>query len=276
MRESGRRFDAKGQAQGCGDQEQIAADRLRAISFGDAWGPDDKTLKSEGECWWGLRMGIESSGNGAGINAVILDYGEVLCHRPSPQEFDRLARTFGLDENSFAPLWDKNRGAFDRGDISAEAYWIRLAEDAGAQMDAEQLQQVCEWDIQMWGNPNEEMVGWLRQLRHGGIKTALLSNIHPAMISYLQKNFAWLELFDFKTFSAEVRLIKPDRAIYEHTLRGLGVTAKESLFVDDREINVKAARDLGIQALRFRSIGQLREELKAIGFSILPVVDGRD
>jgi putative hydrolase of the HAD superfamily len=226
-------------------------------------------------------MGIGTSGSGAGINAaginaVILDYGEVLCHRPSPQEFDRLAKMFGADENSFAALWDKNRGAFDRGDISAEAYWIRLAEDAGAQMDAKQLQQVCEWDIQMWGNPNEEMVAWLRQLRHGGIKTALLSNIHPAMISYLQRNFDWLELFDFKTFSAEVRLIKPDRAIYEHTLRGLGVAAKESLFVDDREINVKAAQELGIHALRFLSIGQLREELKAIGFSILPVVDGRE
>jgi hypothetical protein len=40
-------------------------------------------------------MGSETSCNGAGINvagikAVILDYGEVLCHRPSPQEFDRL------------------------------------------------------------------------------------------------------------------------------------------------------------------------------------------
>jgi len=34
-----------------GDKEQIASDRLSAISFGDAWGRDDKMLKTEGECW---------------------------------------------------------------------------------------------------------------------------------------------------------------------------------------------------------------------------------
>jgi FMN phosphatase YigB (HAD superfamily) len=122
----------------------------------------------------------------------------------------------------------------------------------------------------MFGKANLEMVGWLGQLRRGGIKTGLLSNIHPAMIAYLRENFEWLELFDFKTFSAEVRLIKPDPAIYEHTLRGLGVRAGETLFVDDREINVLAARELGIHTVQFRSVEQLRRELEAIGFPILP------
>lgn len=124
----------------------------------------------------------------------------------------------------------------------------------------------------MWGNANEEMVSWLRQLRHEGIKTALLSNIHPAMITYLKKNFDWLELFHIPTLSAEVRLIKPDPAIYEHTLRGLGVKADETLFVDDREINIQVARELGIHALRFRSVAQLREDLERMRFSILPPV----
>jgi putative hydrolase of the HAD superfamily len=123
----------------------------------------------------------------------------------------------------------------------------------------------------MWGKVNVLMVNWLRELRRGGIKTGLLSNIHPAMITYLRENFDWLELFDFKTFSAEVRLIKPDAAIYEHTLRGLGVRPEETLFVDDREVNVQAARDLGIHAVQFRSVEKLREDLKRIGFSILPV-----
>jgi putative hydrolase of the HAD superfamily len=204
-----------------------------------------------------------------GIRAVIFDYGEVLCHRPSEEEFRRMAKVFGADD-AFPALWDKNRGAFDRGDITAEAYWMALAKDAGTEIDPEQLDQVCKWDIEMWGKANLEMVHWLRQLRQGGIKTGLLSNIHPAMIAYLRENFDWLKLFDFKTFSAEVRLIKPDPAIYEHTLRGLGVRAGETLFVDDREINVQAARELGIHALQFRSVTQLRRDLEAMNFPILP------
>jgi putative hydrolase of the HAD superfamily len=217
-------------------------------------------------------MAIEYIDGDAQIYAVILDYGEVLCHRPSEQDFSRLIQPFRVDAESFATLWDKNRGAFDRGDITPEIYWTLLARDAGVQIDAKQLQDVCEWDLQMWGNANEEMVSWLRQLHAAGIKTALLSNIHPAMIAHVKKNFDWLELFHFTTFSAEVRLIKPDHAIYEHTLRGLGVKAGETLFVDDREINIQAARELGIHALRFRSVAQLREDLERMRFSILPPV----
>ena len=217
-------------------------------------------------------MANENKDGGARIGAVIFDYGEVLCHRPSEAEFRRLADVFGADARSFQALWEKNRGAFDRGDITGEAYWSALAADAGVEIDARQLDEVCGWDVEMWGNANAVMVAWLGRLREAGIKTGLLSNIHPAMISYLRENFDWLELFDFRTFSAEVRLIKPDPAIYEHTLRGLGVAAGEALFVDDREINVRAARELGIQALQFRSVGELRQDLMAMGFPILPVI----
>jgi putative hydrolase of the HAD superfamily len=217
-------------------------------------------------------MAIGSRRSEARINAVVLDYGEVLCHRASDEKFDRLARVFGAEGNSFRPTWEKNRGAFDRGDLTAEAYWTALAEDSGIGIDAEQLEQVYKWDIEMWANVNAQMVAWLGQLRRGGIKTGLLSNMHPAMIDYMRENFDWLDLFDFRTFSAEVRLIKPDAAIYEHTLRGLGVKPEETLFVDDREINVQAARDLGICAVRFRSVEDLRKDLDAMGFSILPVV----
>jgi putative hydrolase of the HAD superfamily len=217
------------------------------------------------------KVKIESMREGAGISAVILDYGEVLCHRPAEEEFERMAKMFGADKQLFPALWNKNRGAYDRGDITAEVYWNTLAEDAGARIDRAQLEQVCKWDIEMWGRPNLEMVEWLRQLRGSRFKTALLSNMHPEMIVYLRENFDWLEVFDFMTFSAEVRLIKPDRAIYEHTLKGLGVMAGETLFVDDREINVSAARKLGIRAVRFQSAAQLRKDLKEIGFPILPL-----
>ena len=115
------------------------------------------------------------------------------------------------------------------------------------------------------------MVKWLAQLHSSGMKLGLLSNMHPGMVTHCRKQFAWLKNFDFVTFSGEVRLIKPDPAIYEHTLRGLGVTASEALFLDDREVNIRAAHALGIHALRFESIEQLRRELESAGFTILPV-----
>jgi hypothetical protein len=42
------------------------------------------------------------------------------------------------------------------------------------------------------------------------------------------------------------------------------------LFFDDREVNIQAAKKLGIQALRFQSTAQLRHDLQGMGFPFLP------
>jgi putative hydrolase of the HAD superfamily len=204
------------------------------------------------------------------ITAVIFDYGEVLCHRPTDDEFNRLANVYGADRKRFKELWEKNRGAFDRGELSAMAYWSAMAEDAGRKIDRAQLEEVCRWDIDMWANENPEMVEWLRQLRRAGFKTALLSNMHPDMVTHVRDTFDWLDQFDFVAFSADVRMTKPDPAIYRHTLDGLGVKAEHTLFIDDREGNIHAAQALGIHAIRFHSVPQLRRDLEEMGFPNLP------
>jgi putative hydrolase of the HAD superfamily len=204
------------------------------------------------------------------IRAVIFDYGEVLCHRPTPAEMACLAGFFNVEVAVFRELWDRNRGPFDRGDLNAEAYWSLLAHDAGVTINADQLEQICQLDLSMWSDINLNMVEWASQLRSSGIKVGLLSNMHPDMVSHCRKNFRWLENFDHTTFSGEVRLIKPDSAIYQHALRGLGAAASATLFLDDREVNVKAAQALGIDAIRFHSIKQLQHELAARQFAILP------
>jgi FMN phosphatase YigB (HAD superfamily) len=75
-----------------------------------------------------------------------------------------------------------------------------------------------------------------------------------------------------RVLSCEVRLVKPDRAIYEHCLKGLSVRPSETLFVDDNEINVKASRALGITSIRFQSMALLREELAELPLPVLPVL----
>jgi len=204
------------------------------------------------------------------LKAVIFDYGEVLCHRPTAEETDRLASFFGLRADQLPALWERNRGPYDRGDLEPDAYWSMLAKDAGVTLHREQLKAIHDLDMAMWSKVNSSMVQWMAQLHSSGIKLGLLSNMHPEMVAHCRQQFPWIKNFDFVTFSGEVRLIKPDRAIYEHTLRGLGVKASEALFLDDREVNIRAAHALGIHALRFESTEQLRRELKSAGFPILP------
>ncbi len=209
--------------------------------------------------------------NPSQIKAVILDYGEVLCYAPTAEEMGRMAAPFGLEPVPFRKLWDRNRLLYDRGDLSPEAYWSALAKDAGTQLAPEQFIQLRQWDLDMWAHDNPAMVEWLRQVHSAGVKTALLSNMPHEMVRHVRQQFDWLDQFDHLTFSAEVSLIKPDAAIYAHSLRGVGVAASEALFVDDKEPNVQGARAVGLRALRFRSVEQLRSDLQELGFPVLPV-----
>ena len=207
-----------------------------------------------------------------GIRAVILDYGQVLAGRPTNEEFGRMAAVFDVSFAEFYELWEASRNRYDRGDLTAEEYWRQLATQMHTPIDQRQIAMLRKVEVEIWCHTVPAMLDWVRQLRAAGIKTGLLSNMPWDLITHLRTNSKWLESFVFHTFSAEVRLIKPEPAIFEHTLRGLRASAAETLFVDDRAANIQAAHRLGIRGIQFHSTGQLREELEFLGFPILPPV----
>jgi putative hydrolase of the HAD superfamily len=204
------------------------------------------------------------------ISAVILDYGQVLARCPTAEEFGRIAEMFNVSFELFYTLWEASRGPYDRGDLTAEEYWLKLAVQTNTSLDHRQIEILREVEVEIWAHPIPGMLDWVSQLHAAGLKTGLLSNMPWDLVRHVRTNCQWMENFTFKTLSAEVRLIKPDRAIYEHTLHGLGISAPEALFVDDRENNIRAARALGMRAIQFRSIAELRHDLEALGFPILP------
>ena len=204
------------------------------------------------------------------LKAVIFDYGDVLCLPPTAGDIEGSAQIMGISPALFRTLWHRHRDPYDRGDLSAENYWRKVAEDAARSIDAGQFRQLAARDVAMWSRLNPAMLGWREKLAAAGMKTAVLSNMHAEMVQYARKNFPWVERLNWATFSAEVRLIKPEPAIYEHCLRGLGVAPSESLFIDDREVNLAAARAMGIHGIQYKSMAQLRNDLHAAGFPTLP------
>lgn len=210
------------------------------------------------------------------ITAVLFDYGQVLSFPASAEVFARMARLLGHAPDAFALAYYERRLAYDRGDLSAEAYWTDLARRArpGSVLASEQLAMLRRWDIDMWNQTEPRMLGWLTELRAAGFRTGLLSNMPEDLIVHFRAEGAWIQLFDHLTFSQEVGLIKPEPEIYRHSLRGLGNAAENVLFIDDREENVATARELGMDGICFRSTPGLRAELVLRAFSVLPASGG--
>src|SRR5262249_54121062 len=72
--------------------------------------------------------------------------------------------------------------------------------------------------------------------------------------------------------SCFVRLRKPDLAIYRLALDVMQKAHDECCFIDDRPLNLDAARQAGIHAIQFHDANQLRRELADLGAAVPPAV----
>ena len=206
------------------------------------------------------------------FRGLILDYGEVLCLKPMPERIERMAAIFGISAGHFMKLYERNRRPYDRGDWSAERYWFSFADEPGLGLRRDQIPLLRDCDVEMWSDTDPVMIDWLKAVHQSGIRTALLSNMPNDMIARVRNSFSWTKYFDCMIFSSEQRLAKPEAAIYERCLEELATPPDQTLIVDDRDVNVRAARNLGIQAIQFRSVPQLRAQLEELRFPILPVL----
>ena len=143
----------------------------------------------------------------------------------------------------------------------------RLADLAAARPTPEQIRQLTALDSQMWARPNSVMVEWARTLPGRGLKTAVLSNMSRSVGDYLRREAKWLEMFHHLCFSGELKMGKPEPGIYHSCLASLGIPVTESLFIDDREVNIEAAEALGMRAILFRTAKDLLPELTPYGLA---------
>ncbi len=58
--------------------------------------------------------------------------------------------------------------------------------------------------------------------------------------------------FDGYVFSAQEKLMKPDRRIYERLIARYILNPEESIFIDDLKANTDAAKKLGMLAFTFK------------------------
>ena len=99
------------------------------------------------------------------------------------------------------------------------------------------------------------------------LRLYFLSNMPLPYARTLEKNNAFLKWFDGGMFSSDVKLIKPEPAIYQLLQTRYQLEPAQTVFIDDLLGNVQAARELGWHGIHFESAQQLQSELDAIATS---------
>lgn len=206
------------------------------------------------------------------VRAVVFDYGMVLSGPPAREAIDAMLRIARLSHDELDRHYWANRHAFDQGKLTGPAFWAKLTREAHLDLSADQLAELNDLDARMWTTVNLPMLAWQEQLKQRGLLTAILSNMGDNVHARMEREFEWLSRFDVLVWSYRLGITKPDPAIYLHTLAELGTRPEETLFLDDRLVNVEAAKALGMVALQFSTVEQLRRDLVANGLdSELPL-----
>jgi putative hydrolase of the HAD superfamily len=110
---------------------------------------------------------------------------------------------------------------------------------------------------------NEPLIEHMRSLRTRGYKLAICTNNVREWEPLWRAKLPVDEIFDVVVDSAFVGARKPEPRIYALTLQRLGVRPQAALLVDDIELNCQAARELGMEAVWFRTNEQAIEEIEA-------------
>lgn len=198
------------------------------------------------------------------IKNVIFDMGNVLL------TFDRDRFLDAVNAHG-----EERRMLLNNVYLSVE--WARM--DRGSMTEAEAAASMCSHVpahlhekvhllVDKWDRPIIPVPGMaelVRELKEAGYGVYLLSNA-----SYRQHEY-WprvpgSEYFDGTLVSADVKLVKPEREIYELMMKEFNLIPDECVFIDDSTLNIEGAERVGIHGIVFHgSAEEAREKLRALG-----------
>ena len=187
------------------------------------------------------------------VDVVVLDYGNVISLPQRTELLDRIRRELECDGSKFEALYASQRRRLDSGELDLKEYWRATLEAYGYPAEGDRVERFARLDMDSWSAINQRMVAWIRHLRDSGVRTFLLSNMPTDFYESVVSDSFWYALFDGAVISGCIGMVKPDREIFQYLLRKTETEAGRTLFLDDMEKNVAAARKAGIEGVLFRS-----------------------
>lgn len=193
------------------------------------------------------------------MGAVIFDAGKVLLDFDYEPVRGALASksTKEIPELFSAALFDIVE-SLHLGKVSCTQFWCHFRDNYGYQGTFSEFEEdVCSsfQPIPRGLEVFEEMLG------HPSLKVAILSDNHHICTRWMARVMPQVFRADVVTLSQEVGILKPDPRIYQFTVDRLGLPFQNCLFIDDRQDNIKAAKECRIRTVLHRDWTQSYAEL---------------
>lgn len=175
------------------------------------------------------------------IRFVAFDLGKVLAS--PPDLYSAPAQHLGVTASDYEQLYRNGRSTYDGGGSRVE-YWGPLISGLGLEPTAETITHLAELDAELWIQLRPSAEAMLTTVYSWGLRTALVSN-GPLALGRAVRFADWSALIDRVFISSELRLSKPDPAVFPAVTAELEVDPDEVAFIDDRPECVDAAQSYG-------------------------------
>lgn len=197
---------------------------------------------------------MQTSEETSPIDCILFDAGGVLVKDVYDEIMTLLAKHAGVTLERFKALDRRNFHAFLCGTIDETKFWRNVNTElgrGGLHLNGKHPGK------SPWGEAGRKTIrrnpfvaDAAVTLKSLGYRLGVLSNAEMPLVAPFEK-LCVHEEFDAVIYSCDVGCMKPDPRIYHYALKQLDATPASTLFFDDREENVAAARALGIRAHRY-------------------------
>ncbi len=198
---------------------------------------------------------------------ILFDIGNVLIKLEQERAFKKLAKYMNpltamliwAKKDEFMKDIQREQNLLETGKMTIQQFFSRLKGKIGLKMNFEQFEDA--WCSMF--SINEDVVRFANELSNS-YKIFLLSNTNETHINHLYKEFPVFDFISGTALSHELGYLKPAPEFFNKALEKLNIKAEESIFIDDSEVNVKAASEAGITAFQFTSLEKLKTDLPFI------------
>jgi FMN phosphatase YigB (HAD superfamily) len=189
----------------------------------------------------------------------LFDIGQVLLRLDTATLAVRMRSLTGLDPVQLQALMKREDlvRKFETGGLNGPQFHAEVCRILGSLLPWSEF--VAAWNS-ILGEPllPEDLVAAVSRR----VRPWIISNTNELHFDHMMQNYSFPKHFEGFILSHEAGALKPDPRIFEYALEKMGTRAEEVGFVDDQESNVRAARDLGIDAIQFINIEQFTRELE--------------
>ncbi len=192
------------------------------------------------------------------IRGLIFDWGGVLIDNPADSLMAYCAGKLEIKVGQLKNIFAQYEVAFQTNQISELEFWQIVSQTLNVSLP--KTKSLWKEAVAHVFADKPEMYLLINQLRQVGYKTALLSNTELPTTEYFFEN-GYDQYFDAITFSCLDHVVKPKPAIYQLTLQKLDLKPEQTIFIDDRQINIDGANKVGLNTILFQDYTQLIRDL---------------